>query len=69
NCERCGQLMGPNAPKLADKAWNAEADAIMKQAPGRLRRRIVRTVHAICPHCGLRYRFLEEYGKFVPEAW
>lgn len=65
-CVRCEQVMGAIAPKLADSAWNAEFDAIMKQSPGIRRRRIVRTVHAICPHCGQRYRYVEEFGRFAP---
>jgi predicted RNA-binding Zn-ribbon protein involved in translation (DUF1610 family) len=64
-CHRCGELMGPNAPKLADHMWNAEADAVMKRLPRRADRRTERRVHAICPHCGLRYRYIEEFGRFV----
>ncbi len=68
HCKRCGQPMGPKAPKLADHAWNREADTIRKQPSIRQRQRVLRSVHAICPNCGLRYRFLEDYGKFVPEV-
>lgn len=68
HCERCGQLMGPAAPKLADRAWNAEADAVKKRLPPRIISRIVRKVHAICPYCGRRYRYQEEIGRFVSET-
>jgi hypothetical protein len=64
-CVRCEQVMGATATKLADSAWSAEFDAIMKQSPGIRRRRIVRTVDAICPHCALRYRYIDELGRFV----
>jgi hypothetical protein len=64
-CVRCEQVMGATATKLADSAWSAEFDAIMKQSPGIRRRRVVRTVDAICPHCALRYRYIDELGRFV----
>ena len=64
-CVRCEQVMGAIATKLADRAWNAEFNAILKQSPGIRRRRIVRTVDAICPHCSLRYRYIDELGRFV----
>lgn len=67
NCQRCGRMMGPNAPKLADRAWYAEADAIKKRLPHRALR-VVRKVHAICPYCGMRYGYHEKIGQYVTET-
>jgi hypothetical protein len=66
-CRRCGKPLGKEATRLADQTWANHLDSLKKQVPPGTRLRTIRNVHAICTNCGLRYRFYEHTGRFMPE--
>lgn len=62
-CRSCGTVLGAEAVRRADAAW---ARHLGERLPlGRLR--MVRLVHAICPGCGARYRWLRRERAFAAE--
>jgi predicted RNA-binding Zn-ribbon protein involved in translation (DUF1610 family) len=68
-CPACGAVIGVEAIRLAEEAWGSHMAEMHRENPGmRLRRspqRIVRHLHAICPHCGARYQFIKREKAFI----
>jgi hypothetical protein len=67
-CLSCGSYLGGEAIRLADEAWRQSFADAQANNPGlRFRRkpRIVRHLHAICPHCGARYEFARPEKTFI----
>ena len=71
-CLSCGSNLGEEAIRLADEAWRLHFSETRANNPGvrfRIeRRRIVRHLRAICPHCGARYGYVERERIFVAIA-
>jgi hypothetical protein len=66
SCLKCGKALGAEAVALADAAHRAEVQEFAKTHHDLLvRRRIVRTLHAICSACGTQYTFLQTTKTFV----
>jgi hypothetical protein len=63
-CPGCGRVLGREAVRLADVAWDRRMREKREQHPD-VRFRVLRDVHAICPACGRRYRFIENGRTFV----
>ena len=55
-CLQCGEVLGRAALERADTIWVAHVEQLHREHPG-YRFRLVRNVHAVCTHCGKRYRF------------
>ncbi len=75
-CLSCGSCLGGDAIRLADEAWRRDFSETRANYPGVRfqleRRRIVRHLRAICPHCGARYGYVERERTFVAiadECW
>ena len=75
-CPACGAVIGIEALRLAEEAWGSHMAEMHRKNPGiRLKRspqRIMRHLHAICPHCGARYQFIEHERAFAaigPNTW
>jgi hypothetical protein len=75
-CPACGAIIGIEAIRLAEETWGSHMAEIHEKNPGiRFRRspqRIVRHLHAICPHCSARYQFVEREKAFTaigPNTW
>ena len=58
-CQECGRILGLEAKRLADTEWSDEVFALGV--------RLEQTVHAICPYCAIRYRFLERENELEVE--
>ena len=65
-CVTCGTPLGVAGVKLADEAWDAEMQRLMREHPG-ARFRVVRTTDAICPTCGARYSYRDAERTFALE--
>jgi predicted RNA-binding Zn-ribbon protein involved in translation (DUF1610 family) len=65
-CLNCGKVLGKEAIGLGDEAWSRHIDEVLKQCPPRTRLRVVRTVHAVCPHCGALYQYIDKARSFAP---
>ena len=63
-CSNCGNALGTMAVKLADEAWTERMRTFWHNHPG-VRYRTVRDLHAICPTCGTRYKFIESERTFM----
>jgi len=63
SCSGCGQVLGAKALQLADAEWAQRMQKMRDQHP-HARFRIVRDIHAICPTCGRRFRFVEKDRSF-----
>jgi hypothetical protein len=61
-CLNCGGVLGEQALQLADEAWSAQFGAL---AQGGIRRRIVKTFDAMCPHCGAQHKFMAADNSFI----
>jgi hypothetical protein len=75
-CLSCGSNLGEEAIRLADEAWRQHFSEARANNPGvrfRIeRRRIVRHLRAICPHCGARYGYVERdrtFAAIADECW
>ena|SRR5688572_2562104 len=66
NCTVCGRPLGVVAVKLANRAVAKEAEQRRREHP-RVRYRIIRTLHAICPACDARFAFDETLHTFIPQ--
>ena len=66
-CSACGGILGAEAIRLADAAWDQYVAKLREENPG-VRFRLVRTLDAICPHCGARYRYAKDCGAFQAES-
>ncbi|WP_232093296.1 hypothetical protein, partial [Gimesia panareensis] len=64
-CEQCGEVIGAEAIRLADERWSKIVEKIRSENDSEIRLRLVRTVDAICPHCGCQYCYREEEQTFV----
>ena len=62
-CAQCGAILGEAALELGDELWRKHMSTLMARNPG-VRFRIVRTLFAVCPKCGARYRFDEKSAVF-----
>jgi uncharacterized Zn-finger protein len=58
-CTGCGRMLGPEAVRVADAEWDRRMRELRAQHPN-TKFRIVRDLHAACPVCGRRYRFVEK---------
>ncbi len=66
-CTVCGVPLGEAALALADGAYAAYWERLHREHPG-VHFRTVRTLDAICPHCGQRYTYVEKERTFTKEA-
>ena len=64
-CEQCGKVLGVEALQLADEHWDEIVKSIIAKSEPGTRLRLVRTVEAICPHCGCLYLYRKAEGTFV----
>ena len=64
-CEQCGEVLGVDAIRLADERWDEIVKEIIAKSEPGTRLRLVRTVDAICPHCGCLYLYRKAEGTFV----
>lgn len=68
-CPACGSVIGEEAVRLANKAWDQHYSEEHPEGTGFLvehrRRRIVRSLRAICPSCGARYDFNKRGRTFT----
>ncbi|WP_145454260.1 hypothetical protein [Gimesia panareensis] len=64
-CVECGEVIGLEAIRLADERWSKIVEKILSENNTEIRLRLVRTVDAICPHCGCQYCYREEEQTFV----
>jgi hypothetical protein len=63
-CQRCGKLIGEEAVALGDAFWRDHMAGLHEHSPA-IRFRVVRTVHAVCPHCGAKYRLTDDRRVLV----
>jgi hypothetical protein len=66
-CQTCGKTLGLEALRLADAEWSAHVAELHKQNP-HIRLRLLRTLHAICPHCKTRYTYFGTQNEFRIET-
>ncbi len=64
-CLECGEILGVEAIQLADERWDEIVKAIIAKSEPGTRLRLVRTVDAICPHCGCLYLYHQAERTFV----
>jgi len=64
-CLECGEVLGVEAIRLADERWDEIVKAIISRNEPGTRLRLVRTVDAICPHCGCQYLYRKVERTFV----
>ena len=64
-CLECGEVLGVEAIRLADERWEEIVKAIISYNETGTRLRLVRTVDAICPHCGCLYLYHQAERTFV----
>ena len=67
-CLRCGEVMGEEAVALGDAFWKEHMAALQKSSPA-IRLRVVRTVHAVCPHCGAKYQLADGRRMLAPSSF
>src|SRR2546423_4243171 len=65
-CLTCGKLLGKASVQLAHDEFRAYVKELLRTHPG-VKFRIVQSCHAICPTCGIRYRFQSEEQTFTVE--
>jgi hypothetical protein len=65
-CPQCRQVLGAEALRLADERWAEHMTELHRRWPEAVRWRIVRTLDAICPHCGAQYQFAPKEIAFAP---
>jgi hypothetical protein len=63
-CLSCGRILGREALRLGDAAWEEHVCELRRKYPSRIFR-LVRDIHAVCPACGVRYAFLERERTFI----
>ncbi|EDL59005.1 hypothetical protein [Gimesia maris] len=63
-CVECGEVLGVEAIQLADERWDEIVKAIIAKSEPGTRLRLVRTVDAICPHCGCQYLYRKAERTF-----
>lgn len=67
-CLQCGKVMGEQAVALGDAFWRDHMATLQATSPT-IRFRVVRTVHAVCPHCGAKYQFMDDNRTLVPSSF
>lgn len=55
-CVSCGTRLGMEALRLGNERWAAIVSELQRQYPD-TKLSLVRTIHAVCPHCGCEYRY------------
>ena len=65
-CTQCGKLLGAKSVRLADEESRKHFEEMRDRYP-LARFRIVKTCHALCATCGMRYSYLPKERTFVPE--
>lgn len=68
HCPQCGELLGDDAIERGDAAWRDVMAELNQGADLAIRRRIVRTIDAVCGHCGTACQFISQTGRFVVAA-
>lgn len=63
-CVECGQILGVEAIQLADERWEEMSEERRRLYP-HIKFRLVRDLHALCPHCGCEYRYQEAEATFI----
>lgn len=69
-CLHCGKILGERSLELADQAWSRILDQRQQSEQTNLTersQRIVRTLDAICPHCGHPHHFDPKLRRFVQD--
>jgi predicted RNA-binding Zn-ribbon protein involved in translation (DUF1610 family) len=67
-CLSCGKVMGEEAVALGDAFWRGHMTEVHKNSPT-IRFRVVRTVHAVCPHCGAKYQLTDGRRMLAPSSF
>jgi hypothetical protein len=65
NCVTCGNKLGVKSLERGNEYWREYVRILRRSYPG-ARFRLVRTVWAICSHCGTAYSFRNNNRKFEP---
>lgn len=66
-CRKCGRLLGTGSLRMADEAWASYLAQVGHNSQGGvIRYRLVKTIDAICPHCGTQYKFVPNDRSFTP---
>lgn len=55
-CVACGTVLGRAALRAADAEWDGFVQEWRRRHP-HAKPRLVRRVHAVCPHCRAKYRY------------
>jgi hypothetical protein len=64
SCVVCGSRLGAGSIRLGNARWLAIMVDLQAKHP-RMKLRIVRSVHAVCPECGCEYRYCKADDAFV----
>lgn len=56
-CVSCGKQLGAEAIQLGNERWDSHVSEMHAKYPNRKFRRL-RSIHAVCPHCGCEYRYI-----------
>ena len=56
-CIVCGGLLGAEALLIANGRWAQEVEKRRAASPDWIIMRMIRHVHAVCPHCGCEYTY------------
>ncbi|QDV50906.1 hypothetical protein [Gimesia fumaroli] len=72
-CLECVEVIGVEALRLADERWSEIVKKIIDENDSGTRLRLVRSMDAICPHCGCVYLYHKADQTFVvrseDQAW
>ncbi len=64
-CVNCGALLGGEALRIADERWAKEVQQRQAASPGSIVGRMIRRVHAVCPHCDCEYTYFEKENMLM----
>ncbi|MEQ8854048.1 hypothetical protein [Gimesia sp.] len=67
-CLECGEVLGVEAIRLANERWDEIVKAIIAKSEPGTRLRLVRTVEALCPHCGCQYLYHKMEQTFLKRS-
>jgi len=65
NCQRCGMLLGEAAIRESNRLIAEEFNEAQRKHPG-VKLRWMRRHHAVCPHCGQKYRYSDQGKTYLP---
>lgn len=65
NCQRCGMLLGEASIRESNKLFAEELNEAQRKHPG-VMLRWMRRHHAVCPHCGQKYRYSNQGKSYLP---